>query len=194
MFWFKKKVAPRPEEIIKEIADSQAKVEAASGKDDWTIGGNVVGRPSQFTVVEGMERYLREHPKIRADEQGRCLHKSGGMAGPNRGRTAREAMLNGTDAFYAVIKHVLPTGQLFVVCQRCGKEWFSTNPFDPSFQETPGFKEAWNFPTRNCTSSSTQFWPPRVAPSVKFEQPQTIPLIEPKKPRKKVAKKRVKRG
>lgn len=83
-------------------------------------------------------------------QQSHCNHHKGG--------TGAEAFLTGqgSDAEYCVIKHRLPCGRYFVLCQRCGKEW---HPAQAIFGivETPGYTEALGYTTKNVASGSGTF-------------------------------------
>jgi hypothetical protein len=82
--------------------------------------------------------------------QANCNHRKGGIGA--------EAVMRGqgSDAMYAVIKHKLPSGKYFVLCQRCGAEW---HPPVAILGEvgTPGWAEAINWPTDNSPSGSSTF-------------------------------------
>ena len=86
----------------------------------------------------------------REANQANCNHRKGGIGA--------EAVMRGqgTDAMYAVIKHKLPNGRYFILCQRCGKEW---HPAEPLFgvKATPGYDEALRFPSDNSPSGSSTF-------------------------------------
>lgn len=86
----------------------------------------------------------------REANQNACNHRKGGIGA--------DAVMRGqgTDAMYAVIKHKLPDGRYFILCQRCGKEWHSPHPLVGG-QETQGYREALNFPTDNSPSGSSTF-------------------------------------
>lgn len=84
-----------------------------------------------------------------------CTHKKGGR-GPG-------AVMNGqgTDDQYALMKHVLPSGRLFILCGRCGGEWYSRDPLTGE-AGTQGFEEMNSKPTDNTPSTSSLFLPTRV--------------------------------
>jgi hypothetical protein len=86
----------------------------------------------------------------REANQANCNHRKGGIGA--------EAVMRGqgTDAMYAVIKHKLPNGRYFVLCQRCGKEWHPGFPLLGE-KETAGYREALNFATDNSPSGSSTF-------------------------------------
>lgn len=79
-----------------------------------------------------------------------CNHRKGGM-GAN-------AVLRGegTSAMYAVIKHLKPNGKWMVLCTRCGAEWHQGFPLLGE-KETPGFREAINWPSDSTPSRSAYF-------------------------------------
>jgi hypothetical protein len=84
-----------------------------------------------------------------------CTHKKGGR-GPG-------AVMNGqgTDDQYALMKHVLPSGRLFILCGRCGGEWKSRDPLTGEAGDA-GFEEMNSKPTDNTASTSSLFLPTRV--------------------------------
>jgi hypothetical protein len=88
--------------------------------------------------------------------QENCNHRKGGIGA--------EAVMRGqgSDAMYSVIKHKLPHGKHFVLCQRCGAEWHPPVPIlgEPG---TPGWKEAVSWPTDNSPSGSSTFLFERIS-------------------------------
>jgi hypothetical protein len=84
-----------------------------------------------------------------------CTHKKGGR-GPG-------AVMNGqgTDDQYAILKHVLPSGRYFILCQRCGGEWVSRDPLTGE-AGSADFDKMNSVPTDNTISGSTLFLPTRV--------------------------------
>lgn len=91
----------------------------------------------------------------RKAKQEHCNHRKGGIGAG--------AVLNGegTSAMYCVIKHVLPTGKHFILCQRCNAEWQAGDPL-LNIQETPGYQEAVRWATDNTASGSSRFFFERV--------------------------------
>ena len=84
-----------------------------------------------------------------------CNHRKGG--------TGAQAVLQGAgqSAMYCVIKHKLPVGKYFVLCQRCGKEWHPAltaleNAGVPT-KATKGYFEALQYPTNNSESGASLF-------------------------------------
>lgn len=102
-----------------------------------------------------------------------CTHRKGGMASA---RDIRCLTRGGNDAGqYAVIKHQMINGDIWVRCQRCSRTWFppveknfymrngiSVAPQDGEFdvelfkKAQAVYEEAVNFPTRNTMSGSVQ--------------------------------------
>lgn len=103
----------------------------------------------------------------------RCTHKKGGMASPRDMRVLSEG---GNAAQYAVMKHLMINGDLWIRCLRCGKTWnppveknfffdakgrnvapadgnFDKGKFDKAVEE---YKRAIMFETNNSPSSSVQ--------------------------------------
>lgn len=83
-----------------------------------------------------------------------CTHRKGGR-GPG-------AVMNGqgTDDHYAFIKHVLPSGRLFILCTRCGGEWKSRDPLTGEAGDSD-FEVMNMKPCDNTASGSTLFLPTR---------------------------------
>ena len=88
--------------------------------------------------------------------QGRCNHKKGGhgIAGYVGGQ--------GNSSDYAVMKHTMCWGDMWVRCMRCGKTWkppvekfFDTK--EEYLKEFAEYQTAVNFQTNNSGSSSYQF-------------------------------------
>lgn len=93
----------------------------------------------------------------REANQKACNHRKGGR-GPDAVMRGR-----GDDANYAVVPHGLPDGSMLVLCQRCGKEWYSERKWNTEngvlkpIPATPGFDQAINFNTDNSPSGSSRF-------------------------------------
>jgi hypothetical protein len=101
-----------------------------------------------------------------------CTHRKGGMVSP---RDMRALTTGGNEDQYAVIKHQMINGDIWVRCLRCGKTWnppvesnfyfkggkvvapadgvFDKNQFEKAFDE---HQRAVAFPTRNSMSGSVQ--------------------------------------
>jgi hypothetical protein len=110
-----------------------------------------------------------------ADEfnQSRCTHKKGGFVSP---RDLAAMKRGGSDPTYAVIKHQMINGDIWVRCLRCGKTWappvqknfyFDKNGLrvaqkdgvfnQEGFQNAQKqYQEAVAFSTRNSMSTSVQ--------------------------------------
>ena len=93
----------------------------------------------------------------REANQANCNHRKGG-------RGADAVMRGqGDDSMYSVVKHKLPAGSHFVLCQRCGKEWHPANKWNIEggkivpIPATPGWAEAMQWPTDNSMSASSTF-------------------------------------
>lgn len=102
-----------------------------------------------------------------------CTHRKGGMASPRNMRVLREG---GNAAMYAVIKHQMINGDIWVRCLRCGKTWappVETNfffddkgkrvaPQEGTFRKDlyeraiEEYKRATMFETNNSMSTSVQ--------------------------------------
>lgn len=88
--------------------------------------------------------------------QARCNHRKGGQGqeGIQGGR--------GDDSQYAVLKHMMPNGDVWVRCLRCAKTW--KPPVKKEYAEEAAYlkvfnewQAALNFQTRNVQSGSIQY-------------------------------------
>jgi hypothetical protein len=103
-------------------------------------------------------------------KQANCSHMKGGTVT----QANRNVVFNGggTDATdYCVVKHVLPSGRLMILCLRCGLEEYSRDPLTGE-KATAGFALASKWPTKNQNSGSSQFWLNRDVPT--FANPGEI--------------------
>lgn len=114
----------------------------------------------QRSVTNGATlRQISANDKIAQD---RCNHKKGG--------NGAEGIIGGQgdDSQYAVLKHRMPNGDVWVRCLRCGKTW--KPPVKSEFTSKSGelnqaayataqsvYADAVAFQTRNVTSGSIQF-------------------------------------
>jgi hypothetical protein len=107
-----------------------------------------------------IERSLKAQMQRETTIQARCWHKKGGKG--------VEMMYQGSDALYAVIKNILPTGTMQVFCQRCGRMWApppaELNRRGASIEDKrlyarlyKEYQDAVNYPTDNETSGSQLF-------------------------------------
>lgn len=104
---------------------------------------------------DATEMSLRAEADADARRHAGCWHKKGGNGVEN--------LFRGNDNNYAVVKHILPTGTLIVVCQRCGCLWEpppkallkeNRKEYVARFNE---YQKAVAFPTDNTTSGSQVF-------------------------------------
>lgn len=109
---------------------------------------------------DSTEMSLRAEAQADAIRHANCWHKKGGNGVEN--------LFRGNDNNYAVVKHILPTGELMVVCQRCGCQW---HPPDRALLargapvedrklyavQMAEYQRAVAFPTDNTTSGSQIF-------------------------------------
>lgn len=104
-------------------------------------------------------RELKKTQRDQEIQQNNCTHRKGG-------RGAEGFLKGGTDAQYAVIRHLLPWNEWFQRCQRCGKTWKPPHRVD--YPETPQghkdyetalneYKTALNWPSDNIPSTSITF-------------------------------------
>jgi hypothetical protein len=132
-------------------------------------------RTDRIEKYRSQGRELVSMRRNQETQQERCTHFKGG-----RGLQAlQDGGTNASD--YAVIKHFLPNGELWIRCLRCGKTWkkphtqdFATAHYDKTKQTTSydpltpeqsdkfaiamaEYKRAVVFPTENTTSSGVTF-------------------------------------
>lgn len=107
-------------------------------------------RQSKLDDMKSRQDSIRGMLEQRRRLQANCNHRKGGR-GPG-------AVLNGQgmDSQYAVCRHVLPSGRLLIICQRCGQEEYSRDPIS-GMPATDQYERFANFPTDNQTSGSSLF-------------------------------------
>ena len=96
-----------------------------------------------------VENELEIGKRNQRNREANCTHRKGGMG-------LEGVHGKGNDPQYAVVKHQLPLGDWFIVCQRCGKEWRKSDP-DNGGKPTKGYDDALAFPTDNQPSGSSLF-------------------------------------
>lgn len=134
------------EDIQERLAERQLKREAVRQKA-YTNGATLKDTANRQLMIEK-----------------RCNHRKGGdgAAGVTLGQ--------GVSPHYAVIKHSMMNGDLWIRCQRCGKTWkppikadfgeggqFATQGIEGYVKALTEYETAKNFPTNNTPSSSQQF-------------------------------------
>jgi hypothetical protein len=138
--------------------------------------GNIEDRrkkdESRFSAFRSRGRELEKTKRDQSLQQKHCQHSKGG-SGHN--------LAEGTDVYRSVIKHIMPDGNMWVRCQRCGATWKKPYPQDYATIVKPGeggtaryspltpaqqeqydaafkeWKEACAFKTDNGTSSGITF-------------------------------------
>ena len=103
---------------------------------------------------------LRKTSRDQEKHQDQCSHRKAG-----RGIEALQKGGNAAD--YAVIRHILPTNEMWQRCLRCGKTWRPPHTQDFDMKSASGaaayeeakriYKEAISWPTDNQTSSGITF-------------------------------------
>ena len=106
--------------------------------------------------AESLGRILDASVRAEATRQFQCTHRKGGMVA-----TTGAWPSDGGDAQYAVRKHQIMNGDIWVDCIRCGKKWRPPIRTEYSsdrtfYQAIEEYEMAKLFPTRNVTSSSIQ--------------------------------------
>lgn len=99
--------------------------------------------------------------QIRQQEalQAQCTHMKGGVVTQSDPSVIMNG--HGSDATdYAFIRHILPAGNMFILCQRCLKEWYGPNRLTGE-SASEDFEWARTRPTKNHVSGSSQFYPVR---------------------------------
>lgn len=152
---------------LQSLADEEKRLEIEERKLNVELKRRDVAvmqqaRADRLSRIELAANQLRAQLQAQEALQAQCTHMKGGTV--KQGDSSVVMNGHGTDSGdYCIIKHVLPSGALFILCQRCLKEWRSRDPLTGE-PETPGFKEASRWPTKNGTSGSSQFWPVRSYP------------------------------
>jgi hypothetical protein len=94
----------------------------------------------------------------RAGRQRQCSHRKGGTS--VRGQSMPLPYEGGDADTYALIKHQLPGGEWWILCQRCGAEWFPEDKFTGRPATVIGgfsWKDAMLARTDNAMSKSAVF-------------------------------------
>jgi len=112
------------------------------------------------SVFRGYGQNLAQDQAKRLTSQANCNHRKGGDG-------ARGLHGDGTDLQYAILRHRMQNGDIWVRCLRCGKTWkpavksqhtvngvFNVESFNLVMKE---YQEALKWPTRNHTSGTQQF-------------------------------------
>ena len=105
-------------------------------------------------------RELRKTDHDQKKHQEGCSHRKGG-------RSVEALQRGGNAADFAVIRHILPNGELWQRCQRCGKTWRPPHVQDFDMKSDLGkaafeearriYKDAISWPTDNIQSSGITF-------------------------------------
>jgi hypothetical protein len=139
---------------------------------------------AQKRLAEGNGDYLSSVERSQLIRQHNCNHRKGGYfeISPIPGEPIKSIRVDGThiwestssgkytvsfpsrgeSQYYAVIKHVMANGDMWVRCQRCMKWWKpplrSQYPTDFDFYTAvKEYADACNFLTNNSTSGSVRF-------------------------------------
>ncbi len=117
-------------------------------------------RTMRFEGYKSKGRELKKMVSDQAVQQANCSHRKGG-----RGLEALQR--GGTGSDYAVIRHLLPTNEIWQRCQRCGKTWRPPNQLDYAMETSEGrsafdaaqreYREALSWPTDNIMSTGITF-------------------------------------
>jgi hypothetical protein len=65
--------------------------------------------------LEQQQRDMKENARQEQARFDNCKHKKGGRN--------RSGLDRGTDSNYAIVRQTMPTGELVIMCQRCGCTW-----------------------------------------------------------------------
>jgi hypothetical protein len=133
------------EEIMEELTEEEIvtrdiPLQARKNWDDIPLQER---KDKVFTAVLNGQ-ILNKTKEIVSKRQNDCNHRKGGYISPD----GKEISQGSECGEYSVIKHQFFWGDIWVICNRCGQKW---KPGDPDYQE------ALKFPTRNQTSTSTQW-------------------------------------
>jgi hypothetical protein len=112
---------------------------------------------SMIATAKAHGQVLTQNDRHQARRQSQCNHLKGGLITMSGGR--RIFPVTGDDTQYAVIKHQMIHGDIWVRCIRCGKWW--KPPIRSQYPQHRDFwramfeyEEALAFPTRNRMSGS----------------------------------------
>ncbi len=154
----KEKLVPVEMESPETTSELKAKLQALENEEaalDLELKREKVRKireERQFKLEESREKMqsIRDLLEQRKRLQRNCNHRKGGRGAG--------AVLNGQgmDTNYAVIRHMLPSGALMILCQRCGQEEYSRDPLTGK-PATEQYEKFANFPTDNQTSGSCLF-------------------------------------
>jgi hypothetical protein len=144
-----------------EVANELAALELEEKRLDLEIKREQVAKikAKRAALLEEAQAKLQAVRSFLAQREANwanCNHRKGGIGAA--------AVVNGqgTDSMYTVAKHKKPNGRWMVLCNRCGKEWHQGYPLLGE-EETPGFREAIQYPTDNSPSGSSTFLFERTA-------------------------------
>jgi len=84
---------------------------------------------SRYSAFRSRGRELEKTKRDQSLQQKHCQHSKGG-SGHN--------LAEGTDVYRSVIKHIMPDGNKWVRCQRCGATWKKPYPQDYATIVKPG--------------------------------------------------------
>lgn len=112
-----------------ELEDLRTKVEETRKRKE-----------ARLRAAEQQERDIKEAQRQEKLRQEACQHRKGG--------TDLEGIVNGNSPDYSIIKHMMPWGELFVMCTRCQKQW---RPGDSDYAK------AVSLPTDNQQSGACLF-------------------------------------
>lgn len=146
---------------LAELKSEEHRLELEERKYNLILKKDQVAKMQQahatrLSQLEAASMQIQAQLKANKALQEQCTHMKGGTVVQGDASVVMNG--HGSDsADYCVIKHVLPSGRLMILCQRCLQEEYSRDPLTGE-PETPGFAQFKRFPTRNGTSASSQFW------------------------------------
>ncbi len=149
------------DEIERKAAFRRSDKEEA---DDQDIRERLADRQAKRSMrFDGFKSKGRELDKMKRDHkqmQDRCSHRKGG-------RGLESLQNGGTGQDFAVIRHLLPTNEIWQRCQRCGKTWRPPNQLDYDMTTESGkaafdldlrvYRDALSWPTDNIMSTGITF-------------------------------------
>lgn len=113
-------------------------------------------RATRLAQLEAAATQIQAQLRANKALQEHCTHMKGGVVVQGNASVVMNGQ--GTDnSDYCIIRHVLPAGNLMLLCQRCLQEEHGPNPLtgEPA---TAGYEKFKRFPTKNHTSGSSQFF------------------------------------
>jgi hypothetical protein len=144
-------------------------------------------KTSRLAKMRKQAMDMAENERQKTMREANCKHRKGGRN--------KEGLDKGNDSDYAVIQNTYPTGQVQIMCQRCGATWdnppIELKALDPDLYNLKlrAYRRALEWPTDNEPSGTQIFLITKTADLVAIEQVVTKARTPAKAAAKKAAKK-----